>query len=847
MKRLALIIFLGALVACIGQKGSRIDDNFLGNVLAELSFELPFTQGTEGDYDLSGGVEMVGGVVRLKPIEHVDDDGSAAGFSGAEALSGVRWDETNRFVRLDVSTNTARLDASWTPQWSSLYGYWPLDGSGMVANGTTVAAVIGPDAVARNAGGTGLSYVSGQIAPGMRFDGTDDHVDMSGTSGFPTANTTFSVSLWFKTSDAGTVKNLAAKGCAGTGTSGFCVQLHAGRIRAFAKDSGGSGGLSADRSTASSSLNDDRWHHLVVVFTTNTSTTVGNNITIYLDGRLDQGSLVIGSNPYGNTGSDNISLGARVVPSSPISFYNGSIDDFAVWNSGLGQEDVRKIYARQSAKFSGMLKSRVMDALSVQSWDSLEPLTTLPFYKELTASPTGETSPGYSGSGGTLGVGLLGLWHLNESSATVGSANDFIDATGSFQGEAAGAVRFGEVAPLGNGVDFDGAGLISFGTFPIQGLQKASFSFWIRPRSLGTDFLSIVSKYVSAANRFEITQGGAGYGTGTALLIVFNGTSLSFTAAGTLKNHVWQHIVVTYDGTGPGNADRLHVYVNGSERALSFTGTVPAAIPLTAADLVIGGRSNGTNYFLGSMDEFAVWSRPLNADEVLEVYRRSANRLKYQIRTCIAVDCSDQEILADRGWKGPDGDSLSYFSELYNTANNAVGGAVQTGAPVMSFTNFVGLLMANRRYFQYRAIFESDDEGNLCSDGGVPAACSPELKSIRIGPVHYDVSNPSVTSKTTVTSVYADLPAGGLTEETSCPAGVRYALSGDGNDFYSWNGSVWALSTDGSTANDADTLSANLGTFAAKAGPGALRVRAFLASDGLSSCEIDRLTFKVRK
>jgi hypothetical protein len=51
-------------------------------------------------------------------------------------------------------------------------------------------------------------------------------------------------------------------------------------------------------------------------------------------------------------------------------------------------------------------------------------------------------------------------------------------------------------------------------------------------------------------------------------------------------------ITIIYDGTGQTNADRLKMYLNGGQKSLAFTGTIPATTP--ACDtILLGSRYSG--------------------------------------------------------------------------------------------------------------------------------------------------------------------------------------------------------------------------------------------------------------
>jgi trimeric autotransporter adhesin len=224
------------------------------------------------------------------------------------------------------------------------------------------------------------------------------------------------------------------------------------------------------------------------------------------------------------------------------------------------------------------------------------------------------------------------------------------------------------------------------------------------------------------------------------------------------------------------------------------------------------------------------------------------------VRSCSTSDCSDQEALtaSGKGWKGTDNSQNTYFSELYNTPNNVLNGTIQTGSPSMNFPSFsgTGLSITNNRYFQYRAILESDDSGSGCNYGTGATWCSPELKSVNIGPNHYDTSAPNVISKNGIN--YYSLSGAIETLGSGCSAGVLYNL-GYGASYstavwYYWNGTNWGIAGGtSSTANSAATLNGSGGAafaqFGSQIGTGKVFLKAFLQSSGASPCQLKSIEF----
>jgi len=129
-----------------------------------------------------------------------------------------------------------------------------------------------------------------------------------------------------------------------------------------------------------------------------------------------------------------------------------------------------------------------------------------------------------------------------------------------------------------------------------------------------------------------------------------------------------------------------------------------------------------------------MWSRVLNAGEVRQLYRRGANRVKFQVRACATTTCNE----TTEPWIGPGGDLASYFSEYHNndvlSALGVATGNVLSGWANLLFSSFTGLADPTERYFRYRAILESDDASTACDYGAGAAACSPELKSVEARP-----------------------------------------------------------------------------------------------------------------
>jgi hypothetical protein len=373
----------------------------------------------------------------------------------------------------------------------------------------------------------------------------------------------------------------------------------------------------------------------------------------------------------------------------------------------------------------------------------------------------------------------------------------------------------------------------------------------------------------------RILGNGAGGGTETGWAITTGaGTIGSFIGAptgpgiasivstGTYNDNNWHHLVYVVDQT----AKTQKFFVDGRIAPITsaFCGTLTANVLDYSACTTVSATHNGTNttnigahlgtsqFFSGLIDEVAIWNRALHANEVAQFYRRGANRIKFQVRTCTAADCSDDSVGAN--WKGPDGTVHSYFSELNsNSSPLNMTADVLKALPALTLSGFTSPI-GTSRYFQYRTILESDDATTNCNYGAGATWCSPELKSVTVDPAHYISGSTTVTGKTGVSFVSLTdfVQNADNAVAPSCAGGIGYNL-GVGADYssatwYWWDaaanagGGGWVAS-DGTVAqsNTASDIAAQVSTFGTEVGTGSVYFKAFLQSSGTAACELDQI------
>jgi len=120
----------------------------------------------------------------------------------------------------------------------------------------------------------------------------------------------------------------------------------------------------------------------------------------------------------------------------------------------------------------------------------------------------------------------------------------------------------------------------------------------------------------------DIIAGAAQTSAGTdGMSQVGNGSDFSCTY--TITNSSWLSIVLQFDGTQIGNANRLRIWVNGSEKTLNYNGgTVPATTSSNMNDANIGTYvSSPPNWYLnGKVSEVVKSTGDVSARDNLIAY-----------------------------------------------------------------------------------------------------------------------------------------------------------------------------------------------------------------------------------
>lgn len=158
-----------------------------------------------------------------------------------------------------------------------------------------------------------------------------------------------------------------------------------------------------------------------------------------------------------------------------------------------------------------------------------------------------------------------------------------------------------------------------------DGAAAFTYALWIYPTALG-DSDQIFTKFVGVSSRagLELGSGTTGSNNDLVAFVSTGSTKSGYTNANVLTTNTWAHVAVVYNGGGATDADKLKIYVNGTEQTV----TVPSAgLPTTMMNTSTqewwaGWRDDqpagyGWN---GRIDDLRVYTRVLSAGDITELY-----------------------------------------------------------------------------------------------------------------------------------------------------------------------------------------------------------------------------------
>ncbi len=168
---------------------------------------------------------------------------------------------------------------------------------------------------------------------------------------------------------------------------------------------------------------------------------------------------------------------------------------------------------------------------------------------------------------------------------------------------------------------------ISFGDLSslVDNKSKLSISLWMNLPNAGEQN-RVTGKYGGSLTKWL----GVNASSDKVNFVVSNiGSSLAYASTGSvLTDNTWHHVVCVFDGTQANANDRIKIYIDNIDEALTFNGTLPTStydftLEESNPTWYIGqnGFSLGVDELRGKIDEYAIYSDvALTSSQVNELY-----------------------------------------------------------------------------------------------------------------------------------------------------------------------------------------------------------------------------------
>ena len=219
-----------------------------------------------------------------------------------------------------------------------------------------------------------------------------------------------------------------------------------------------------------------------------------------------------------------------------------------------------------------------------------------------------------------LSRGLVGLWLFNE-----GSGGQVFDLSGnrntiSFAAGAAspswGSGQFGPV------LSFDGGDYAFAPDNPsLNPSNQLTIVVWVKQTNIGTTEVWVGKEGSSTNRSYYLRCYTAGPNVNTIQLVLSSdGTTFNTWQSGNsiMTAGVWNQIVAVYNSS----ESEPRLYFNGKHIPGSWAaGSMPASLFNNSAQLELGTRRNGDEFFTGLLDIPLIYNRALSASEVALLHR----------------------------------------------------------------------------------------------------------------------------------------------------------------------------------------------------------------------------------
>src|SRR3989339_2092245 len=496
----------------------------------------------------------------------------------------------------------------------------------------------------------------GKFAGAFEFDGVNNSFEVLHNP-LQHPNGTFSISLWVKPRMNHTNEILVGKVEFNSNNRSYDIGLSLNRPYMQFNINGSAAGW--QQVTAVQSIPHDRWTFVAGAYN-------GTHLNIYVNGLLDNTFFVGHVNRTIFNSTANIVIGAH--GSGGYNFFNGTLDDIAIWNRSLSSQEVLDLYRLGNGTYywkanatdfalnnetnywqfiindSTIPPNNHPDAVlvepinnsnvnatfvslnvtgndtdgdmyRVQLWvgNSTENITRL-VYQNTT---TGFMNVSYNLTALPLvaGEGKVLLLHLNNESEQGENNTDFHDFSGNnFNASCSPSLCPTLVAgKFGQALEFNGVDqYVNLTNNPTNySYKNFTLAAWVYVNAYKPEFY--ISVIHTQSGFIEINGSGSVY---FASFDNRNGSGLNHQEyLGNIPLRTWKHIAIT------SHENTTNLYTDGiiiGNATINNTAAGVYQLPLIGA---IGDNPWSDRFFNGTIDEVAIWNKSLSASEILDLYR----------------------------------------------------------------------------------------------------------------------------------------------------------------------------------------------------------------------------------
>ncbi|VVB58145.1 Right handed beta helix region [Candidatus Anstonella stagnisolia] len=523
------------------------------------------------------------------------------------------------YVNVSVSdTNNVSAFIDWN---RSLVGWYRFNGANDFNDYSTYS----------NIGiNSGSAYNdSGAFGSSRTFDGASNYVTVPYAASLaPTGAIT--VSAWFSTKD----KTVAQKIVSKTEGGAYALGLNLGVPYCNANSIClliNVGGTYYNASYATSNINNNQWYHMVGTYD-------GETARLYVNGA----EVASNTNPSGAisyASSNPLCIGSE--PDGTVcstgQYFNGSIDDVAIFSRNLSTQEILALYNANANSlynnFTGLAGTYNYIAYSQDAAGNTNSTENRTLIVDTVAPsisfvpPTPNDNSSVSSLDGTVYVNvsssdnyanhsvvtdwnrtLIGWYRFND-------ANDFTDYSSYGANGINAGSAYNASGMFGGARQFDGAGSLVNVTGAPNPTDALTIEAWVYPKK--SEIKEIFLRGTGSTANYEFHQ------SGLNLVVYLNDRATSATSASAMALNAWNHIVFTYDKSLP--SANIKMYINGVQDATTKNYT--ASLATTTYPFAIGAYPDLRYPFNGTIDDVQVYKRALSAQEISASY--NAATFKY--------------------------------------------------------------------------------------------------------------------------------------------------------------------------------------------------------------------------